>query len=116
LNPTADAQAPTTPTNSQKEAGAEQHQNSVSLSWTGSTDNWSDYNVFMNSALKKTTVTGTTTTVTGLTTSNSYSLYVVAKDAAGNSSASSNVVNATTAAGTSLRIVLLKETALQMKK
>jgi hypothetical protein len=33
----------------------------------------------MNSALKKTTVTGTTTTVTGLTTSTQLFFYVVAK-------------------------------------
>ena len=99
-NPTADAQAPTTPTNL---VATGTTSNSVSLSWTGSTDNIgvTGYNVYMNSALK-TTVTGTTTTITGLTASTAYSFYVVAKDAAGNSSASSTVVNATTAAGTSI--------------
>jgi endonuclease I/chitodextrinase len=99
-NPTADTQAPTTPTNLLASGTTS---NSVSLSWTGSTDNIgvTGYNVYMNSVLK-TTVSGTTTTVTGLTASTAYSFYVVAKDAAGNSSASSNVVNATTAAGTSI--------------
>ncbi len=99
-NPTADAQAPTTPTNL---VASGTTSNSVSLSWTASTDNIgvTGYNVYMNSALK-TTVTGTTTTITGLTASTTYSFYIVAKDAAGNSSASSNVVNATTAAGTSI--------------
>lgn len=99
-NPTADAQVPTTPTNLLASGTTS---NSVSLSWTASTDNVgvTGYNVYMNSALK-TTVTGTTTTITGLTASTAYSFYVVAKDAAGNSSASSNLVNATTAAGTSI--------------
>lgn len=99
-NPTADAQAPTAPTNLLASGTTS---NSVSLSWTGSTDNIgvTGYNVYMNSALK-TTVTGTTTIVTGLTASTAYSFYVVAKDAAGNSSSSSNAVNATTAAGTSI--------------
>lgn len=99
-NPTADAQVPTTPTNL---VASGTTSNSVSLSWTASTDNIgvTGYNVYMNSALN-TTVTGTTTTITGLTASTAYSFYVVAKDAAGNSSASSTVVNATTAAGTSI--------------
>jgi endonuclease I/chitodextrinase len=99
-NPTADAQAPTTPTNL---VATGTTSNSVSLSWTASTDNIgvTGYNVYMNSALK-TTVTGTTTTITGLTAATAYSFYVVAKDAAGNSSASSNVINATTTAGTSV--------------
>ncbi|MFV8323503.1 endonuclease [Flavobacterium sp. LS2R12] len=99
-NPTTDAQAPTNPTNL---VASGTTSNSVSLSWTASTDNIgvTGYNVYMNSALN-TTVTGSTTTITGLTASTAYSFYVVAKDAAGNSSASSNVVNATTAAGTSI--------------
>ena len=99
-NPTGDAQAPTTPTNL---VASGTTSNSVSLSWTASTDNIgvTGYNVYMNSAIK-TAVTGTTTTITGLTASTAYSFYVVAKDAAGNSSASSTVVNATTAAETSI--------------
>ena len=99
-NSTADAQAPTTPTNL---VASGTTSNSVSLNWTASTDNIgvTGYNVYINSALN-TTVTGTTTTITGLAASTAYSFYVVAKDAAGNSSASSNAVNATTAAGTSI--------------
>ncbi|WP_114755308.1 endonuclease [Flavobacterium glaciei] len=99
-NPTADTQSPTTPTNLLASGTTS---NSVSLSWTASTDNIgvTGYNVYMNSVLK-TTVTGTNTTITGLTASTAYSFYIVAKDAAGNSSASSNIVNATTAAGTSI--------------
>jgi len=99
-NPTADSQIPTAPTNL---VASGITSNSVSLSWTAATDNVgvTGYNVYMNSVLK-TTVTGTTTTITGLTASTAYSFYIVAKDAAGNSSASSNIVNTTTAAGTSI--------------
>ncbi|MFV8347077.1 endonuclease [Flavobacterium sp. ZB4P13] len=99
-NPTADVQVPTIPTNL---VASGTTSNSVSLSWTASTDNIgvTGYDVYMNSVLK-TTVTGITANITGLTASTAYSFYVVAKDAAGNSSASSNVVNATTAAGTSI--------------
>ncbi|RKS92304.1 putative secreted protein (Por secretion system target) [Flavobacterium limicola] len=95
-NPTADAQAPTTPANLVSSAKTT---TTISLSWTGSTDNTAvtGYNVYMNSALK-TTVTGLTTTITGLTASTAYSFTVKAKDAAGNISATSNTLNVTTAA------------------
>ena len=95
-NPTADAQIPTTPTNLVSSAKTT---TTISLSWTGSTDNTAvtGYNVYMNSALK-TTVTGLTTTITGLTASTAYSFTVKAKDAAGNVSATSNTLNVTTAA------------------
>jgi endonuclease I/chitodextrinase len=99
-NPTADGQAPTTPTNLIATGTTSA---SVSLSWTASTDNIgvTGYNVYMNSTLKS-TVTGTTITISGLTASTAYSFYVVAKDVAGNSSASSTIINATTVAGTSI--------------
>ncbi|RTY97351.1 T9SS type A sorting domain-containing protein [Flavobacterium sp. RSP49] len=95
-NPSADAQAPTTPANL---VASGTTSNSVSLSWTASTDNSgvTGYNVYMNNALK-TTTTGTTTTITGLTASTTYSFSVKAKDAAGNISGPSNTVNVTTAA------------------
>lgn len=95
-NPTADAQAPTAPANLVSSAKTT---TTISLSWTGSTDNTAvtGYNVYMNSALK-TTVTGLTTTITGLTASTAYSFTVKAKDAAGNISATSNTLNVTTAA------------------
>ncbi|RTY94828.1 T9SS type A sorting domain-containing protein [Flavobacterium sp. GSP27] len=95
-NPSADAQAPTTPTNL---VASGTTSNSVSLNWTASSDNSgvTGYNVYMNSALK-TTTTGTTTTITGLTASTAYSFFVKAKDAAGNISGPSNTVNVTTAA------------------
>ncbi len=95
-NPTADSQAPTAPTSLAVTASTS---NSVSLSWVASTDNIgvTGYDVYMNNTLK-TTVTGLSTTITGLTASTAYSFYVKAKDAAGNISASSNVVNVTTSA------------------
>lgn len=95
-NPTADAQAPTAPANL---VSSTKTTTTISLSWTGSTDNTAvtGYNVYMNSALK-TTVTGLTTTITGLTASTAYSFTVKAKDAAGNISATSNTLNITTAA------------------
>jgi hypothetical protein len=95
-NPTADAQAPTTPTNL---VASGTTSNSVSLSWNASTDNIgvNGYNVYLNSALK-TTVTSTTTTISGLTASTAYSFSVKATDAAGNISGASNTVNVTTSA------------------
>ncbi|MBF4507555.1 endonuclease [Flavobacterium sp. JLP] len=70
---------------------------SITLSWSASTDNVAvtGYDVYANSVLK-TTVSGLTATITGLTASTSYSIYVKAKDAAGNASASSNIIAVTT--------------------
>ena len=98
-NPTADAQVPTTPANL---VASGTTSNSVTLSWTSSTDNTgvSGYNIYMNNALK-TTVTNTTTTITGLPASTAFSFFVKAKDAAGNISGASNTVNVTTAAASS---------------
>jgi endonuclease I/chitodextrinase len=98
-NPTADTQAPTAPASLVVTATTT---SSVSLSWAASTDNIgvTGYNVYMNGALK-TTVTGLTSTITGLTASTTYSFYVIAKDAAGNSSVASTTVNGTTATPTS---------------
>jgi endonuclease I/chitodextrinase len=97
-NPTADAQAPTAPSSL---AVTGTSTSTVSLSWAAATDNIAvtGYNVYMNGALK-TTVTGLTTTISGLTASTTYSFYVIAKDAAGNSSVASTTVNATTATPT----------------
>jgi endonuclease I len=92
--PTPDTQAPTTPSSL---AATTKTATSVSLSWTASTDNIgvTGYDVYMNSALK-TTVSTLTATISGLTASTAYSFYIKAKDAAGNTSASSNTVSATT--------------------
>ncbi|SHG31867.1 endonuclease [Flavobacterium johnsoniae] len=89
-----DTQAPTAPTSL---ASTSKTAVSISLSWNASTDNVAvtGYDVYANSAYK-TTVSGTTATITGLTASTAYSIYVKAKDAAGNASASSNTISATT--------------------
>ncbi|AYN04664.1 endonuclease [Flavobacterium sp. 140616W15] len=93
-NPSADTQAPTTPTNL---ASTSKTATSISLSWTASTDNVAvtNYNVYANGVLK-TTVTGLSGTITGLTPLTSYNITVSAKDAAGNTSAVSNTISVTT--------------------
>jgi hypothetical protein len=74
---------------------------SVTLSWTGSTDNVgvTGYNVYNGSTLAA-TATGTTATVSGLTASTAYTFTVKATDAAGNLSAASSALPVTTSAGT----------------
>ena len=74
---------------------------SVSLSWTGSTDNLvvSGYTVLANGT-KVATTSGTVATVTGLTPGASYAFSVQAFDEAGNVSGSSGAVSATTGSGT----------------
>ncbi|WP_281322964.1 M4 family metallopeptidase [Flavobacterium aestivum] len=91
---TTDTQAPTAPTSL---AASGTTATTTNLSWTASTDNVgvTGYDVYQGTTLKS-TVTGTTYAVTGLTASTAYTFYVVAKDAAGNVSASSNVANVTT--------------------
>jgi chitodextrinase len=80
----------------------------TNLSWTASTDNVgvTAYDVYQGATLKATVAT-TTYAVTGLTASTAYTFSVKAKDAAGNVSASSNVVNVTTIAGGSTATDLL---------
>ncbi len=92
--PSGDTQAPTAPTSL---ASTSKTATSITLSWTASTDNVAvtGYDVYANSVLK-TTVSSTNTTITGLTASTAYSIYVKAKDAAGNASASSNTISVTT--------------------
>ena len=74
---------------------------SVTLTWTGSTDNVgvSGYDVYRNGIkINTSAVTTTTYNVSGLTPSTVYSFYVKAFDAAGNLSANSNTINLTTPA------------------
>ncbi len=89
-----DTQAPTAPASL---ASTSKTATSITLAWNTSSDNVgvTGYDVYANSALK-TTVTGLTATITGLTASTTYSIYVKAKDAAGNTSASSNIISVTT--------------------
>lgn len=92
--PVPDTIAPTAPTNV---AASTITTTSLNLSWTASTDNLSvtGYDVYMNGILK-TTVTSTSASITGLTPATTYSFYVIAKDLAGNNSASSTTLNSTT--------------------
>ena len=95
---TSDTTAPTAPT-SLTASGTTQ--TTTNLSWTASTDNVAvtGYDVYRGTTLV-TTVTGTSYTATGLTAATAYTFSVKAKDAAGNISASSNVVNVTTLSNT----------------
>ncbi|MDB9960816.1 DUF5011 domain-containing protein [Oceanihabitans sp.] len=67
------------------------------LSWSGATDNVgvTDYDVYQDGGFV-TNVSGTSYQVTGLSASSTYAFYIIANDAAGNSSGSSNIVNVTT--------------------
>ena len=105
LAATTDATAPTAPT-SLTASGTTA--TTTNLSWTASTDNVgvTAYNVYQGATLKA-TVTATTYAVSGLTASTAYTFSVKAKDAAGNVSVSSNVVNVTTIAGSSTATDLL---------
>jgi endonuclease I/chitodextrinase len=74
----------------------------VSLSWLAGTDNVAitAYDIYVNGTFNS-SVTGTVGTISGLTPATTYTFYVIARDAAGNSSAASNSVDGTTkAAGT----------------
>jgi endo-1,4-beta-xylanase len=99
-----DTQAPTAPSNL---ASSGTTSTSVSLSWTGSTDNVgvTGYQILRAAGASGGTFTqvGTSTTTsfnnTGLTASTTYRYQVRAVDAAGNASAVSNTVTAQTQAG-----------------
>jgi len=95
--PVIDTQAPTAATNL---ITLNPTSNTISLSWTAATDNIgvTAYDVYANGILK-TTVAGTTATVQGLSPSTTYTFYVIAKDASGNSSPPSNNADGTTLAG-----------------
>ncbi|MEV7404115.1 glycoside hydrolase family 6 protein [Streptomyces sp. NPDC091267] len=92
-----DTQAPTAPTGVTATAKTS---SSVSLSWTASTDDTgvTGYDVYRGGT-KVGSSTTTSYTDTGLTASTAYSYTVKAKDAAGNVSAASGALSATTSAG-----------------
>ncbi|MFI9561382.1 glycosyl hydrolase family 18 protein [Nonomuraea endophytica] len=92
-----DTQAPTVPGNLRSTGVTS---NSVSLAWNASTDNVgvTGYEIYRGGALV-TTVTGTTHTDTGLSSNTAFTYTVRARDAAGNRSADSNSVSATTTGG-----------------
>lgn len=89
-----DITPPTDPTNL---TASNTTQTTTDLSWDASTDNVgvTEYDVYQGAAVIGTTP-NTNFNVTGLTAATSYAFTVVAKDAAGNESAPSNVANVTT--------------------
>ncbi|TCK68905.1 putative secreted protein (Por secretion system target) [Winogradskyella wandonensis] len=98
-NPSSDTQAPTTPTNL---VASNPTSSTVDLSWTASTDNVAvvTYDIYVDGSFYITTNSTTPSfTVTGLSPETSYTFAVLAKDAAGNSSAQSASASSTTTAG-----------------
>ncbi len=69
---------------------------SVSLSWAAATDNIAVTGYVISGGPSAINVTDTSATITGLAASTAYSFTVKAKDAAGNLSAASSVINVTT--------------------
>lgn len=90
----ADTEAPTAPTNL---TAASIAQTTLTLNWNASSDNIgvTGYDVYQG-ATNLGNVAGTSANVTGLVASTNYDFSVIARDAAGNSSAASNVLNVTT--------------------
>lgn len=91
---TSDSEAPSVPGNLTVTGVTS---TSVALSWTASTDNVavSGYDVYVDNAFQ-TSVTSTSVAISGLAPSTTYTLYVVARDAAGNKSNSSATLQAQT--------------------
>ncbi|MFT4780545.1 MAG: chitodextrinase [Pseudohongiellaceae bacterium] len=91
-----DSEAPTAPTNL---AASNSTGNSVDLNWDAATDNVgvTEYGIYQDGILIDTTPIDSYQ-VLGLNPLTSYDFYVIAKDAAGNSSPQSNTVTATTIA------------------
>lgn len=94
----SDTETPTVPTNL---AVTNTTSSSVTLSWGAATDNVgvTGYDVYEGATLAA-TVTDTTATVSGLNANATYTFTVKAKDAAGNVSAASNEISATTSGDT----------------
>lgn len=91
---TSDTQAPSTVTNL---TVTNNTTSSLQLNWNASTDNVAvtGYDIYIN-GIYHSTVTGTSINLTNLTSNTNYSFYVVAKDAAGNTSANSTIISAST--------------------
>ena len=95
---TPDTEVPSTPTNLIVTGSTS---STISLSWTASTDNImvATYDIYLDGTLK-TSSSSNSITVTGLNPSTTYSFYVKAKDAAGNTSSQSNTTTGTTTENT----------------
>ncbi|MNJ42244.1 Chitinase A1 precursor [compost metagenome] len=88
-----DTTPPTAPTNLQVTGKTS---SSISLSWTASTDNVGVTGYTLSYGSNEVNVSGTSTTISGLTPNTAYTLTVKARDAAGNVSAPSSPLSATT--------------------
>lgn len=95
---TPDTEAPSTPTNLIVTGSTS---STISLSWTASTDNImvATYDIYLDGMLKTSSATNSAT-VTGLNPSTTYTFYIKAKDAAGNTSNQSNTATGTTTENT----------------
>ena len=95
---TPDTEAPTTPTNLTVTGSTS---SSISLSWTASTDNIivAAYDIYVDGTLK-TSSASNSATVTGLNPSTTYTFFIKAKDATGNTSNQSNTATGTTTENT----------------
>jgi endonuclease I/chitodextrinase len=96
-NTLEDTEAPSTPTNVSANTISD---SSFGLTWTASTDNnvVAGYDIYVNGALNS-SVSNLTTTITGLTATTEYTVYIIAKDASGNTSTESTTIDVTTTAG-----------------
>jgi YD repeat-containing protein len=88
--PSTDIEAPTQP---KSLVVTEKTDTTISVSWTASTDNIAveGYEIYIND-IKIDTSTKTSYTFTGIEPGKDYSFYVIAFDAAGNSSSKSNII------------------------
>jgi len=102
--PASDTQAPTAPVLSV----SSKTQTSIALSWTAATDNVgvTGYDIFVDGIQKNSSnLTARTYSLTGLTSGTTYSIYVVAKDGAGNKT-SSNILSVATSGAVTETLVL----------
>ena len=95
---TPDTEAPSTPTNLIVTGSTS---STISLSWTASTDNIivAAYDIYVDGTLK-TFSASNSATVTGLNPSTTYTFFIKAKDATGNTSNQSNTATGTTTENT----------------
>lgn len=106
INPSTQAAADVTPPSAPVLSSTGSTASTISLSWTAATDNVgvTGYEVYVNGSLNGTTTTALTYDVTGLAASTLYSIYVRAKDAAGNGTNSNTINVSTQSAGGSTNI------------
>lgn len=90
--------------------------NSVSLSWSASTDNVGVTGYEISYGGSTVAASGTTATVSGLTANTAYTFTVKARDAAGNWSAGSNAITVTTSAGSGGGIITTPDYTVQVTK